>query len=162
MKKFVFICLKWIYRAVLFHRQKKRVNKSTTLSLAFKYLKIRILTFQGVTIIEETGASLRSAVRTLPSNKGVLRIVNNAVAIVQHTHIIVLRFKLALQTRSMYEKKEMMCPLCYSRYGTGYPQRIPRDLDCRHTFCTGEKNTHACLFRIHIMTVKRRSFLKKL
>lgn len=36
----------------------------------------------------------------------------------------------------MYEKKEMMCPLCYSRYGTGYPQRIPRYLDCRHTFCT--------------------------
>ena len=37
----------------------------------------------------------------------------------------------------------MICPLCYSRYGTGYPQRIPRDLDCRHTFCTGKKNTYA-------------------
>lgn len=36
----------------------------------------------------------------------------------------------------MYEKTEMFCPLCYSRYGTGFPQRIPRELDCRHTFCT--------------------------
>lgn len=30
----------------------------------------------------------------------------------------------------------MICPLCYSSYGTGFPQRIPRELDCRHTFCT--------------------------
>lgn len=30
----------------------------------------------------------------------------------------------------------MFCPLCYSNYGTGFPQRIPRELDCRHTFCT--------------------------
>lgn len=30
----------------------------------------------------------------------------------------------------------MICPLCYSKYGTGFPQRIPRELDCRHTFCT--------------------------
>ncbi|RMX36761.1 hypothetical protein pdam_00008971 [Pocillopora damicornis] len=36
----------------------------------------------------------------------------------------------------MHEKTDMFCPLCYSNYGTGFPQRIPRELDCRHTFCT--------------------------
>ncbi|KAK3748803.1 hypothetical protein QZH41_016025, partial [Actinostola sp. cb2023] len=36
----------------------------------------------------------------------------------------------------MFEKKELVCFLCYSKYGTGFPQRIPRNLDCKHTFCT--------------------------
>ncbi|XP_032238176.2 E3 ubiquitin-protein ligase TRIM33 [Nematostella vectensis] len=36
----------------------------------------------------------------------------------------------------MIEKKDLTCPLCYTAYGTGYPQRIPRILDCSHTFCT--------------------------
>lgn len=39
---------------------------------------------------------------------------------------------------TMFEKKELVCSLCYSKYGTGFPQRIPRNLHCKHTFCTGK------------------------
>lgn len=61
----------------------------------------------------------------------------------------------------MYEKTEMICPLCYSKYGTGFPQRIPRELDCRHTFCTGESRIASIIDFWNSKIIFKISFLSR-